>query len=75
MTRSSSWATSRYAIAAQALSCGGIPIVKALKMPAGMQPWLGKVVAKLPADQQNEFKTKAQPAIKFLLGKLKDLQL
>ena len=40
-----------------------------------IKPWLGKVVAKLPAEQQNEFKTKAQGAIKFLLGKLKDLQL
>ena len=40
-----------------------------------IKPWLGKVVAKLPADQQTEFKTKAQSAIKFLLGKLKDLQL
>ena len=43
--------------------------------PGCPQPWLGKVVAKLPAEQQDEFKTKAQPAIKFLLGKLKDLQL
>ena len=40
-----------------------------------LQPWLGKVVEKLPADKQEEFKTKAQPAIKFLLSKIKDLQL
>ncbi len=40
-----------------------------------LQPWLAKVAAKLPADKQEEFKAKAQPAIKFLLGKLKELQL
>ena len=40
-----------------------------------LQPWLAKVIAKLPADKQDELKSKAQPAIKFLLGKLKDLQL
>lgn len=30
---------------------------------------------KLPDDQKDEFKAKAQPAIKFLLGKIKELQL
>lgn len=39
-----------------------------------IKPWLGKVIAKLPEDQQDEFKTKAQPAIKFLISKIKDLQ-
>lgn len=39
-----------------------------------IKPWLGKVVEKLPEDQQGEFKTKAQPAIKYLIGKIKDLQ-
>lgn len=42
---------------------------------AVMQPWLQKVLAKLPADQQEEFKTKSQPALKFLVGKVKELQL
>lgn len=40
-----------------------------------VQPWLAKIVEKLPADQQAEFKQKAQPGIKFLLSKVKDLQL
>ena len=40
-----------------------------------LQPWLTKVVEKLPEDQQGEFKTKAQPAIKYLISKIKDLQL
>jgi len=39
-----------------------------------IKPWLSKVLEKLPADQQDEFKTKSQPAIKFLLGKIKELQ-
>ena len=40
-----------------------------------LQPWLSKVVEKLPDDQKDEFKAKAQPAFKFLLGKIKELQL
>lgn len=40
-----------------------------------MQPWLSKVIEKLPEDQQAEFKGKAQASIKFLIGKIKDLQL
>lgn len=44
-------------------------------VPALVQPWLTKVVEKLPEDQQAEFKTKAQTSIKFLIGKIKDLQL
>ena len=39
-----------------------------------VKPWLGKIVEKLPAEEQDEFKAKAQGAIKFLLGKIKDLQ-
>ncbi|KAK9796326.1 hypothetical protein WJX73_005328 [Symbiochloris irregularis] len=39
-----------------------------------VKPWLGKVVEKLPEDQATEFKTKAQPAIKYLISKIKDLQ-
>jgi hypothetical protein len=41
---------------------------------AYVKPWLAKVVEKLPADQKDEFKTKAQPALKFLLSKIKELQ-
>ena len=44
-------------------------------VPSLVQPWLTQVVAKLPEDQQAEFKTKAQSSIKFLIGKIKDLQL
>lgn len=40
-----------------------------------LQPWLTKIIEKLPADQQAEFKGKAQTAIKYLIGKIKDLQL
>jgi hypothetical protein len=29
----------------------------------------------LPDDQKDEFKAKSQPALKFLLSKVKDLQL
>ena len=39
------------------------------------QPWLSKVMAKLPAEEQEAFKTKAPPALKFLQGKIKELQL
>ncbi|KAK9820394.1 hypothetical protein WJX72_009903 [[Myrmecia] bisecta] len=39
-----------------------------------IKPWLAKVLEKLPEDQQAEFKAKSQPAIKFLISKLKDLQ-
>ncbi|KAK9835533.1 hypothetical protein WJX74_002494 [Apatococcus lobatus] len=41
---------------------------------AYIKGWLGKVLAKLPEGEQAEFKTKSQPAIKFLLSKIKDLQ-
>ncbi len=40
-----------------------------------MQPWLAKIVEKLPEDKQTEFKSKAQPGVKYLLGKIKDFQL
>jgi len=40
-----------------------------------LQPWLARVVAKLPESEAAEFKAKAPAAIKFLLGKVKDLQL
>lgn len=40
-----------------------------------VQPWLTQVIEKLPEGQQAEFKTKAQSSIKFLIGKIKDLQL
>jgi hypothetical protein len=33
------------------------------------------VLEKLPDDQKDEFKAKSQPALKFLLSKVKDLQL
>lgn len=39
-----------------------------------VKPWLKKVADALPDSEKEEFKTKAQPAIKFLLGKIKDLQ-
>ena len=49
------------------------------ELPGGysflLQPWLSKVVEKLPDDQKDEFKAKAQPAFKFLMGKIKELQL
>eukprot|EP00210_Caulerpa_lentillifera_P002125 g2039.t1 len=41
---------------------------------AYVKPWLAKVLERLPEDKKDEFKAKSQPAIKFLLGKLKDLQ-
>lgn len=40
-----------------------------------MKPWLAAVLEKLPDDQKDEFKAKSQPAVKFLVSKLKDLQL
>ena len=40
-----------------------------------LQPWLQKVLEKLPEDKKDEFKTKSQPALKFLVGKVKELQL
>ena len=40
-----------------------------------VQPWLKKVADALPDDEREEFKTKAQPAVKFLLGMIKELQL
>jgi len=39
-----------------------------------VKPWLARVVEKLPEDRAAEFKAKAQDAIKFLLGKVKELQ-
>eukprot|EP00803_Ostreobium_quekettii_P002308 evm.model.scf_2411.4 EVM.evm.TU.scf_2411.4 scf_2411:15065-16788(+) len=39
-----------------------------------VKPWLKKVADSLPEDEQDEFKAKAQPAIKFILGKIKDMQ-
>jgi len=42
---------------------------------SNLQDWLGKVLKKLPADKQDEFKEKSQPAIKYLMGKIKELQL
>ena len=39
------------------------------------QPWLKRVVDKLPEDEQAAFKEKSQGAIKLLLGKIKELQL
>lgn len=39
-----------------------------------IKPWLARVVAKLPESEAAEFKAKAPGAIKFLLGKVKDLQ-
>ena len=46
-----------------------------LTSASSMQPWLAKIVEKLPEDKQTEFKSKAQPGIKYLLSKIKDLQL
>lgn len=40
-----------------------------------MQPWCAKVLAALPEDRQAEFKTKSGPALKFLVGMVKELQL
>lgn len=42
---------------------------------AAAQPWLKRVVDKLPEDEQAAFKEKSQGAMKFLLGKIKELQL
>ena len=39
------------------------------------QEWLKKVLEKLPEDKKDEFKEKSQPAIKFLMSKIKELQL
>jgi len=41
---------------------------------AYVKPWLAKVLEKLPDEKKDEFKAKSQPAIKFLLSKIKDLQ-
>lgn len=38
------------------------------------KPWVAKVVEALPDDKKDEFKAKATPGIKYLLGKIKDLQ-
>ncbi len=40
-----------------------------------VQPWIQKVLDKLPADKKDEFKEKSQAGIKFIMGKLKELQL
>ena len=42
---------------------------------AAAQPWLKRVVDKLPEDEQAAFKEKSQGAMKLLLGKIKELQL
>ena len=42
---------------------------------ARAQPRLKKVMDKLPEAEQEEFKAKSQGAMKFLLGKIKELQL
>lgn len=39
-----------------------------------VKPWLSKVLEKLPEDKQAEFKTKSQPALKYLISMIKDLQ-
>ena len=44
-------------------------------MCGAAQPWLKRVVDKLPEDEQAAFKEKSQGAIKLLLGKIKELQL
>lgn len=33
------------------------------------------IAESMPEDKVDEFKAKAQPGVKFLLGKIKDLQL
>ena len=40
-----------------------------------MQPWLAKVMAKLPEDKKDEFKEKSSVGMKYIMGKLKELQL
>ena len=40
-----------------------------------MQPWLAKVMEKLPEDKKDEFKAKSQVGIKHIMGRLKELQL
>ena len=42
---------------------------------AAAQPWLKRVMDKLSEEEQAEFKEKSQGAMKFLLGKIKELQL
>lgn len=42
---------------------------------AYIKPWLKKIMDKLPEAEQEEFKAKSQGAMKFLLGKIKELQL
>ena len=39
------------------------------------QGWCAKILAILPEDKQAEFKAKSAPALKYLLGMVKDLQL
>ncbi|KAK9825472.1 hypothetical protein WJX81_007211 [Elliptochloris bilobata] len=41
---------------------------------AYIKPWLKRVIEKLPEAEQEEFKAKSQSAMKFLLGKIKELQ-
>lgn len=40
-----------------------------------VKPWLAKVVQNLPEDKKDEFKAKSENGIKYLLKRLKDLQL
>lgn len=39
-----------------------------------IKPWLAKITDDLPEDKRDDFKAKAQVGIKFLLGKVKELQ-
>ena len=73
MTRRVLWGTSRYHTSRPSMA---LPFtVMCTHMRLMLQPWLTKIVEKLPEDKQAEFKSKAQAAIKFLISKIKDLQL
>jgi hypothetical protein len=39
-----------------------------------IKPWLAKITEELPEGERDDFKEKAQVGIKFLLGKIKELQ-
>lgn len=55
------------------LTLGPAPLSPA--MTWCLQGWCAKILALLPEDKQAEFKTKSAPALKYLLGMVKDLQL
>lgn len=74
MTRRASWATSRYHTSRPSMALP-FTVMQCTHMRLVLQPWLTKIVEKLPEDKQAEFKSKAQAAIKFLISKIKDLQL